>query len=77
MRGHGHGSPVLTGHPADEPDLDLVVQAQALEDALGRVVADQMAPALGVGGEAGHDAAQLGAPEDGGGGVRHRGKQST
>ena len=42
---------VVTGHPTDEPDLDLVVQAQALEDALGGVVADEMAPALGVGGE--------------------------
>ena len=68
---------VVAGHPADEPDLDLVVEAQALEDALGRVVADEVAPALGGGGEAGDDLAQLGATQDGRGEVGHRRKQST
>jgi hypothetical protein len=68
---------VVAGHPADEPDLDLVVEAQALEHALGGVVADEMAPAVGGGRHAGDDPAQLGAPEDGGGGVGHRWEQST
>src|SRR3954453_20255550 len=49
---------VLAGHPAAQPDLDLIVQAHALEDALAAVVADETAPTLGVGGEAGHDPAQ-------------------
>ena len=43
-RGRGREAGVVARHPADEPDLDLVVEAQALEDALGGVVADEVAP---------------------------------
>ena len=54
---------VVAGHPADEPDLELIVEAQALEDALGGVVADQMGPRLRIGGQTRDDRAQLGAPQ--------------
>ena len=54
---------VVPGHPADQPDLDLVVDAQAREDALLGVVADQVLPGLRVGGKPGDQLAQLGAFE--------------
>jgi hypothetical protein len=55
---------VVPGHPADQPDFDLVVEAQALEDPLRGIVADQMDPRRGVGGQPGDQRAQLSALED-------------
>ena len=54
---------VVPRHPAYQPDLDLIVEAQALEDALRGVAADAVRPRLGVGGERGDDGAQLGGLE--------------
>ena len=69
---------VVAGHPADQPDLHLVVEAQALEDALRGLVADEVRPRLGVRRERGDDLAQLGALERGGAGwLIYGGKQSA
>ena len=43
---------VMPGHPADEPGLDLGLVDHLLEDALRGIVADEVGPPGGVGGEA-------------------------